>query len=202
MTEQQNKRRGQIQALLLMLVVALPMICAYTIYHTGWGMPVSTVNKGQLVEPPFNIELLSPQHLDDTEWTLAGESKRWRYLLPGAATCDQLCRDNLYLTRQVHIRLNEKARRVERLYLLLDDQLSPELTEFLATEHPKLKIVRADSTAFAEALASTNYKGDAVSSGQYFLMDQEGYVMLSYSPKAEGADLLKDVKKMLKTSYE
>ncbi|UTF59126.1 hypothetical protein [Gilvimarinus sp. DA14] len=197
-----NKRRGQIQALLLMLVVALPMIAAYVIYHTGVGMPEGTVNKGKLLQPPQHLPDLPLRFADGGAWDFAEQPVRWRYVIPGSGSCDQVCRDNLYLTRQVHIRLNEKARRVERYYLLLDGAIEPQFAAYLEKEHPRLRIVEAPRAALNDALAKTNETQNPDRAGRYFLMDQEGYLMMSYGPNTDGADLLKDVKKMLKTSYE
>lgn len=196
-----NKRRGQIQALLLMLVVAVPMLAAYIIYHTGWGMPSATANQGALLAPPIAITdfALTEQ---EQPWQISQERKHWRYVLPGNGQCNQICQDNLYLTRQVHIRLNEKADRVERIYLLLDDALSPSTAEFMQQQHPLLRVMSVDRSEFEHALKGSNINQDTVAAGQYFLMDQEGFLMLSYTPEHRGGELLKDVKKMLKTSYE
>lgn len=174
MTAQHNKKRGQIQALLLMLVVALPMVSAYVIYHTGWGMPTGTVNKGVLLTPPQSLSAMNLVQADGEVWDIDSEEKRWRYVIPGGADCDQTCMDNLYLTRQVHIRLNEKARRVERIYLTFDQELSPSLAEHIAKEHPKLRVMHIDQQAFEQLMAPTNLNDDAVSAGRYFLMDRKG----------------------------
>ncbi|WP_049722984.1 hypothetical protein [Gilvimarinus polysaccharolyticus] len=196
-----SKKRGQLQALLLMLIVALPMIAAYTIYHTGWGMPDGTVNQGVLLSPPIQISDLAPQEQNET-WDLTEESKRWRYVIPGNASCDKTCLDNLYLTRQVHIRLNEKAERVERIYLLQDEVLSPELTQHIKEQHPLLRVMTIKRSDLTEALKGSNFSDDPVAAGRYFLMDQEGFLMLAYTPVHSGGELLKDIKKMLKNSYE
>ncbi|MDO3381741.1 hypothetical protein [Gilvimarinus algae] len=204
MTDEQvrKKRRGQIQAILLMLVVALPMLAAYVIYHTGWGMPTGTVNKGALLEPARHLPDIQPRLADDSAWDISAEKKRWRYVIPGFSTCDEQCMKNLYLTRQVHIRLNDKADRVERIYLLQDETLSPELSAHIEQEHPLLRVMRVQASSLDTLLEDTNLSGDAVAAGRYFLMDQDGFLMMAYSPQHTGGELLKDVKKMLKTSYE
>lgn len=201
MTEE-NKRRGQLQAMLLMLVVALPMIAAYIIYHTGWGIPQETVNQGELLQPPQLLTDLELTLSDGSRWDISAEKKHWRYVIPGLAECDQTCMDNLYLTRQVHVRLNEKAQRVERIYLLLEHKISPKLAEYLAREHPRLRVMQADKAQFQHLLSETNFAGDPVAAGRYFLMDQEGYLMMTYHPGNTGNQLLKDIKKMLRLSYE
>lgn len=197
MSDNPDKRRGQWQAAGLMLVVALPMLAAYVIYQTGWGIPEGTVNKGQLLDTPKALSDVSLTLSDGSSWQIESEPRHWRYVIPGTGECDQACMDNLYLTRQVHIRLNEKADRVERIYLLLGERLSPELARHIEQEHPKLRVMRARREAFETLMTDTQPGGN-----RYFLMDQEGYLMMRYGPDDQGNELLKDIKKMLKVTYE
>lgn len=194
-----QKRRGKIGALLIMSIVFLPMIAAYTIYHTGFGIPIGTANKGVLMNPPVALPALDLQSLDGMPWDIQAE-KKWRYVIPGLATCDATCEETLYLTRQVHIRLGNKSGRVERIYLLLDDDLSSTLSEKIKTEHPRLKILRVNRQDWNTLMSETNVTGDSI--GRYFLMDQEGFVMMAYNQEHDGAALLKDIKKMLRITYK
>ncbi|WP_111641520.1 SCO family protein [Marinimicrobium alkaliphilum] len=199
------QRRGRIIATALMLVVTLPLAAAWFVYYTGIGMPTTQVNRGDLVSPPQLIDQLEPRELGtDGAWEIGTEERRrWRYVIPGYATCDQLCQDTLYLTRQVHIRLGKDAYRVERIYLLLDDHIDPALVDWLETEHPGLRVMRTEPQALAELLDRTNLRGvDPVASGEYFLMDQIGYLMMRYTPAHTGNELLDDVKRMLKVTYD
>ncbi len=200
--QQKQQRRGRLQAAAIMLIVILPMIIAYSVYYTGVGIPKGTVNKGQLIDPPQQIDDLPLQTLDGEAWRVSEQAKRWRWIIPGYANCNEQCQKNLYLTRQVHIRLAEKSGRVERLYLLLDDHIDAATLEFIHTEHPHVPIVKAPADAVKELLAQTNLPPDAIAAGHYFLMDQEGFVMMSYTPLDQGKDLLDDIKRMLKYSYE
>ena len=204
LTEQQKQqqRRGRIQAAAIMLIVILPMVIAYSVYYTGVGVPQGTINKGQLIDPPQQIDDLSLQTLDGKNWHVADQATRWRLIIPGHAQCNELCQQNLYLTRQVHIRLAEKSGRVERLYLLLDQHLDAATEEFIHTEHPHMPIVKSSADAVKNLFAQTNLPPEAISAGHYFLMDQEGFIMMSYNPQHQGKDLLDDIKRMLKYSYE
>lgn len=195
-----QKRRGQIAAILIMSIVLLPMTAAYIIYHTGFGMPKGTANKGVLMTPPVALPELALRSLEGELWDINANEKKWRYIIPGFSTCDATCEENLYLTRQVHIRLGNKAGRVERIYLLLDNNLAPEFREQIKAEHPRLKILQADSQAWKALVANTNVAGDT--KGRYFLTDQKGFMMMAYNKDHDGAALLKDIKKMLKTTYE
>ncbi len=196
------QRRGRILGASVMLVVLLPMVIAYGVYFTGIGMPTGTINKGDLLTPPVPISDWQLTTLEGEPWVIDQQPTKWRLLIPGAASCDQACKDNLYLTRQVHIRLGEKGLRVERLYLLTDEGLSNSLSAYLEQEHSTVKVLQVDEQAMRASLADTNLPGNPIEKGRYFLMDQEGFVMMGYDAEQSGNDLLKDIKRMLRYSYE
>lgn len=196
------QRRGRILGACIMLVVLLPMVIAYGVYFTGIGMPTGTINKGDLLTPPVPISDWQLTTLEAEPWIIDQQPSKWRLLIPGAASCDQACKDNLYLTRQVHIRLGEKGLRVERFYLLTDENLSQSLSEYLDQEHSTVKVLQVDEQAMRASLADTNLAGNPIEEGRYFLMDQEGFVMMGYDAEQSGNDLLKDIKRMLRYSYE
>jgi hypothetical protein len=200
--ELQQQRRGRILGAAIMLVVLLPMLVAYGVFYTGIGMPTSTVNKGELLAPPQAASDLDLRQLDSTPWQITDQKKRWRWLIPGNSECAQACQQNLYLTRQVHIRLAEKSTRVERIYLLLDNDLSSETAAFLAAEHPHMPILKVDPVKLQAAIVAGGLPADSLAGSRYFLMDQEGFVMMSYTPTHTGQQLLDDIKRMLKYSYE
>lgn len=202
--EKYQQRRGRIQGVIIMLVVLLPMIIAYIIFYTGLGMPAGTINNGDLLSPPQLITDLPLQTMENTDWDFDAQPKKWRLLIPGYRECAEQCKKNLYLTRQVHIRLAEKSARVERLYLLLNNQnqITQSTADFLATEHPYVPVVKVAEQDFKSLLARTDIPANALVEGRYFLMDQEGFIMMSYTPQHEGKELLEDIKRMLKYSYE
>lgn len=200
--EKKQRRRGRFLAAAIMLTVMLPMVVAYVVFFTGVGIPQGTVNKGVLIDPPQSVNELSLQALDGEAWDISAQPKRWRWIIPGHSECNQQCQNNLYLTRQVHIRLAEKSARVERLYLLLDDHMEPSTIEFINKEHPHMPILKAADEQLNELFARSNLPADAISNGHYFLMDQEGFIMMTYNPQHEGKELLDDIKRMLKYSYE
>lgn len=198
-----QQRRGRIMAASIMLVVALPMVVAYIVYHTGMGMPTSTINKGDFLHPPQPVKRLALTTESGDEWRDEGELKHWRLLVPITADCDEACRQKLYVTRQVHVRLGKDAYRVERLVVLVDSQMNDTLHTFLEEEHPGVVVVHNAQADWQTLLADTNMVGtDPVADGHYYLMDQQGYLMMVYNPTHTGGELLKDIKRMLKLTYE
>lgn len=200
-TQAPNAKRGRLTAAALMLTVALPMLLAYLLYATGLGLPDTTVNQGELLSPPQGFADWAPRHLGGDSWERPAEPKRWRLLVPISGDCRGHCRDNLYLTRQVHLRLAQKAYRVKRL-ILVEGPLDAETADYIEAEHPGVELLRVDSAAMAQSLSEAGRPDKAHTDGEYYLMDQDGFVMMAYNPGHTGEQLLKDIKRLLRYSYE
>ncbi|KUJ83058.1 hypothetical protein AWR36_011000 [Microbulbifer flavimaris] len=194
---------GRLQGLALIAAVALPIVAAYVVYYTGLGMPDGTVNQGQLVEPPVDVKGLTLQEYTDRPapqpLSLGTAPAKWRYLILPDGPCEGACESLLYTSRQVHIRLSEKAERVERLFASVVP-LPAEQQAALAAEHPRLRFVSVESGAY-EALR-TDSGARAGEGPRLLLVDQEGFAMMRYDNENTGNELLKDIKRLLKYSYE
>lgn len=161
---------------------------------------LGTSNKGVLLMPVTSVVELSAS-LEGEPWVWSELKPKWRMIIPVMGGCDQACRDLLYLSRQVHIRLDKKTHRVERILLNLGAPLDAETREFLAREHIYLKPVSADMETFKALLAPTNADWDERKL-RLFLADQRGDLMMYYTPEHEGAHMLADLRHLLKYSPE
>ena len=124
----------------------------------------------------------------------------WRIMVLISADCDADCQQNLFITRQVHIRLAEKAPRVERILLALEEIPAQQKQQLLA-EHPNVLWLKSSQAALANWLADTNVAAMPFDQN-YFLIDQDGFAMMGYNAEHTGQDLLDDLKKLLKYTYE
>jgi len=214
-------KRNRFFGLVIIGIVTAPMLIAYIMYQTGWGVSVNTTNNGELISPALPIQAL----VLSSDGTSNGEnnagasgktgnelaalfdkdelskewSKKWRLLVPVNQNCTEVCQKNLYTTRQVHIRLAEKAYRVERIILSLDE-LPSALEQQLREKHPNTRRINTSSASFAQWLAPANI--DAAANDHYYLVDQEGFAMMRYDSSHTGQNLLDDIKKLLKFTYD
>lgn len=187
---------------LMLVAIGLPMIMAYVVFSTGFAMPTGTINKGDLLLPATPLaELTITDRQGDAVDLLSGK-KKWRWLIVGNNSCQQACQNNLYLSRQVHIRLGEKALRLERLYLNTDSVYSDALASELKEGHPRLVMAHIDSAQWKKVMSETNAKAFALNGENLYVVDQQGFVMMTYNPSHQGSDLLDDIKRLLKYSYE
>jgi cytochrome oxidase Cu insertion factor (SCO1/SenC/PrrC family) len=200
-------KRNRFFGLLILAIVTAPMLLAYVMYQTGWGISSSTTNNGELLTPALSVQELKTiaednvfeKMLANKDLTSKSVAKKWRLHVPVTAACADTCQKNLYTTRQVHIRLAEKAYRVERIILSLDE-LSPTLLKQLANEHPNTLRIESSEDRFFEWLASANFVESVEQ--YYYLIDQEGFAMMRYNASHTGQNLLDDIKKLLKFTYD
>jgi len=179
--------------------VLVPIVAAYVVYYTGIGMPTDTTNQGQLLRPPVKVLDLPFQERGVGPLLLAGEKPKWRYLVVPATNCDSVCDQLLYTSRQVHIRLGEKADRVERL-LVTGAPLTDAHYQRLHREHPRLRFVTLPPAILAKVQRAVGLP--EWREPRELLVDQQGYAMMAYDKDHSGNQLLKDIKRLLKYSYE
>lgn len=183
--------------LIIMLVVALlPMLGAYLVYFTGIFMPSTTVNAGVFISPASSLEPL----VSEEEWSDIQSNKKWRILIPVSQPCSDDCAQNLYTSRQVHIRLDQKSKRLERIALLPSSFSETEI-QTLKNEHPRLKI-SATTIEQASNWLSQLALPEGLAKDYYLLVDQEGRAMMAYDNTQHGNDVLKDLKRAIKFSID
>ena len=191
-TAKPRMKNGRLPLLLIFLIPSVAMGLAWLMYFTGLWIPEGRTNKGELLLPPTQFSELNllqgevPLSLDELE-------ENWGILVFGSSECvEKACQESLYKTRQVHIALGKEADRIVRLYIAPQQ---PEVSDSLAEEHPNIFWLNADKAAILKAL-----KLDSWPANRFFIIDPLGNIMMGYQPDQKGGDLLKDLKKLLKTS--
>ena len=162
---------------------------------------LGTSNRGVLLRPMVpvaTLDLSTPEGAP-LEWSKL--APKWRLLIPVVSPCADACRAALYLTRQVHVRLEKDAARVERVLLVLGAPLDEATRAWLAREHPHLTLVQGDPDGFARWPAAAAAAWTPAES-PVFVVDRAGMAMLYFTPSHSGADLLADLHHLLKYSPE
>ncbi|WGO98512.1 hypothetical protein QFX18_00345 [Saccharophagus degradans] len=199
--QQPPAKRNNKPLIAILLISIFPILAAYTMFFTGVGVPADTKNKGYLITPAVNVSALlegdNASVLNDWQ-----THKKWRLLIPVQTPCNQACQDDLYTSRQVHIRLGEKSTRVQRIAVSLNGAQSDQYLADIAKDHPQLKNISVDENDWNAWLAQTNLPAELDAEHFYILVDQEGYAMMWYTPAIHGNDLLKDLKHALKFSID
>jgi len=161
---------------------------------------LGTTNHGTLLmpaKPIAGLELIE----EGKPWRWEEHKPKWRLLLPANSRCEGECAELLYTTRQVHIRLGKYTHRVERLLLTTDGELSQELRDLIAEQHPYLKVLHADPEQLTAMLADTNSPW-VPGVGKVIVVDPSGLAMMTYNTSHAGNDILEDLNHLLKYSPE
>lgn len=194
-----EKRVGRWHGLTVFASVALPILVACIIFYSGVGMPTKTLNQGELLLPAHSIDDIDLWGEDSNKLDLSEQKSLWRYLILSGAECATDCEKLLYTSRQVHVRLGEKAARVERL-LVTNKLLSNLRRQEILQQHPRLKIFTSDSEQIKIWLSDSSHAEFAYPNA--LLVDQQGFTMMVYDNRNSGNQLLKDIKRLLKYSYQ
>ena len=199
---QASNRSNAWSGWLIVSIIVLPMLAAWLIFTTGVGIPEATVNRGDLLQPPISLAELALKDEKGTPVAVPGERKIWRMVMVGNGECSRDCRDLMYKARQVHVRLGDKAGRVERLYLNTEDSYRADFKALLDAEYPHLLRAHVNAGQWQTLIQGSSVADRSLLGTRLYLIDQQGYAMMSYGNQHQGGDLLDDIKRLLKYSYE
>ncbi len=186
-------RRGRLIAGGLFAIALVPVLLATLMYYTGWFVPSSTTNKGELVafgESIFDTGLrgeqgepLEPRYMPDN-----GDATWWFVIV--ADPCEEVCQEWLYLSRQVHIRLNREADKVQRAFW----STNPDVLD--RDEHPLIEVLSHEDNGIPKLP-----EGASPEEGPFvYIVDRMGTFALRYDESHEGTDLLEDIRHLISTS--
>ena len=187
-----STKRGHIQLALVFIIPTVAIVLAWTMYFTGFWVPDSRTNKGELLLPPVQLVDI-PLEKEGITFALSETEGLWRLVVFGSQQCEeQGCQESLYKTRQVHIALNKDADRATRFFI---SPQPSQPSEMLENEHPGIYWLSADDNVVRTVLGEDQWPEN-----QIFIVDPLGNVIMRYQPEQPGGDLLKDLKKLLKVS--
>jgi cytochrome oxidase Cu insertion factor (SCO1/SenC/PrrC family) len=201
-----SRQRGFLssrQALVLLaLMFMAPAFVAWVMHNSteqGWR-PEGTTNRGVLVHPARPLTLPAAM-------MIAGEPAneflqgKWTLLYIGDADCDAVCKDNLYKMRQVRTAQNEHMRRVQRLYLVLDEAVPADLQAVLEDEYKDTAVTLVSDQQAEQIAPYFLIDGTSMQAAErVYFVDPLGNLMMYYPPDANPGGMLKDLKKLLKFS--
>ena len=149
-----------------------------------------TTNQGQLVKPALDIsDVLSGIPLT--------EKPKWQVVIAGGETCDQICKDMLLNTRQIHMLLGKYTGRVQRIFLQGPNQMLD--SEWLTQEHPFLLLDKLDTGKFKQLLANSSADWDMTET-RFFVVTPDNKAILYFTAEDDANGLLDDLKHLLKYS--
>ena len=194
-TKQPVNKSNVLSFWMIVLVFALPPAAAYFMYYSGI-MPEARINKGTLVKPAELPDVML-QTIDNTSYTIQSNQGKWTLLMLVDSSCDDLCKKNIYLMRQVRTSLGKDSHNTERLLIIADTQAfaHDRLTDFLR-DYPGMPVVTGNQTDI-QALNTLLLSVAGETRNKVFLIDPSGKVMMHYAPNLQPKDLLGDLKRLI-----
>jgi hypothetical protein len=196
--ENPNKKNKIIIAAII-IVFTGPLILSWFIFnHTDFLEARGTSNYGQIITPPILLEdfsLVDPTNLERKN-TLYG---KWSMIFV-AESCDEICMENVYRMRQIHMGIGKHSLRVQKV-LFLTNQHPGELSK-LFIKYAGQQVINTDSVDLGALL--DKFRSEKVinptKAGHIYISDPLGNLMMSYPSDINPKGILKDLKKLLRAS--
>ncbi len=182
----------------MLLVVAACAAPVLASYFTFYVLKPSGRAYGELITPPVEIPaLLNLRDLAGQPVTAASLKGPWLLTLVQDGACDDACEKQLYVQRQLRQMLGKERDKVDKVWLVPDDQpLRPALQKAL-TEGVPVTILRANRTeleAWLKPAAGQSLRD------HFFLIDPRGHWMLRAPALPEPVKLKGDLSRLLKAN--
>jgi hypothetical protein len=197
-----NQSRGRWKLLLVLAVCAAPLVGSYFTYYVVKPKGGVT-NFGALLNPrDYPIPAMASTTLDGKPATLENYKGKWIMLKVGPSDCRQDCQDQLFAMRQLRTMQGKEMERIERVWMITDDQ---PLDTLLMRVNDGTRMLRAPAAVVEKWLPLDAAAGDRASDHVY-LIDPLGNLMMRFPKGAVSSDtekvkkVHKDISKLLKAS--
>jgi hypothetical protein len=197
-----NQSRGRWKLLLVLAVCAAPLVGSYLTYYVIKPKGGVT-NFGALIDPREHpIPAMASTTLDGKPATLENYKGKWIMLKVGPSDCRQDCQDQLFAMRQLRTMQGKEMERIERVWMITDDQ---PLDTLLMRVNDGTRMLRVPAAVIDKWLPLEPGASDRASDHVY-LIDPLGNLMMRFPKGAVSSDtekvkkVHKDISKLLKAS--
>jgi hypothetical protein len=186
---------GRWKMLAVFLVCAAPVVASYFTYYVV--RPEGRRNFGELIDPQRSLPDQASVSLTGQSNNLKALKGQWLLISVAGGACDEVCRQHLYLQRQLREGLGKDKDRVDWVWLIPDD--APVSDKLL----PALKeatVLRVPSTELSAWLAPAS--GHQLAEHLY-LVDPMGNWMMRFPANldiASAAKAKRDLERLLRAS--
>jgi hypothetical protein len=191
--QQPSKPSGRWKLFLVIAICASPVIASYLTYYVI--KPTARTNYGALLDPRvYPMPPLGAATLDGKPIALDAYKGKWIMLQVDNAACAEACKNKLLDMRQVRLMQGKEMDRIERVWLITDDQ---PLDTMLMREYDGTRMLRVKRDALASWLPvdAGNTAADHI-----YMIDPRGNLMLRFPKNPDPYKMKKDIAKLLAAS--
>lgn len=186
---------GRWKMIAIMLVCAAPVIASYFTYYVI--RPEGRRNFGELINPQRPLPDQAAVNLDGQGHNLRALKGQWLLVAVGSGQCEEACVQQLYLQRQLRESLGKDKDRLDRVWLVTDEQpvppvLLPRLKEATVLRVPVMQLSQWLAPAPGQQLTDHLY-----------LVDPLGNWMMRFPAKLDvstASKAKKDIERLMRAS--
>lgn len=184
---------GRWKALMILAVCAVPIVASYLTYYVI--KPQARTNYGTLLEPRGNpLPTLHATTLNGQAAELTAYHGKWVLLQVHGSDCDAACEALLYDMRQLRLTQGRERDRIERVWLVTDQQ---PIDTMLLRKYDGTHLLRIQPEALQPWLSAA--QGDRLTDHLY-MIDPLGNLMMRFPKKPDQTKMKKDLTRLLKAS--
>ncbi len=198
MSEEHNNK-NKLTLILVIVAFLSPVVLSWVVLnYTDIGEKRGTSNHGDLITPvrPIeNLAMIDPINPDRKE-TLHG---KWSMVFV-AATCEEVCMENVYRMRQIHIMMDKHSLRVQKVLFLIGQkasELSSKLVDYAGQQVINTDLIKIEALLEKFRLVSSD---DPLTQHRIYIVDPLGNLMMKFEPDANPREIMSDLKKLLRAS--
>jgi hypothetical protein len=191
--QERKRSRGRWKLFAVLMVCAAPLILSYLTYYVI--KPEGRTNYGALIDPRTRpIPAMASTTLDGRPEKLEQYAGKWIMLKVGGGECLEACQKQLYAMRQWRLMQGKNMDRIERVWLVTDEQPLDTMT---IRQYDGMHLLRAPHDTVYKWLPAEQGSSPAE---HIYLIDPLGNLMMRFPADPDVRKVYKDIAKLLKAS--
>jgi hypothetical protein len=188
-----KRKSGRIKMLAILAVCLAPVIASYFTYYVI--KPTARTNYGELLDPrQYPMPQLGAATLDGKSIALDAYKGKWLMLQVDGGACGKPCSDKLLNMRQVRLMQGKEMDRIERVWLITDEQ---PLDTVLMREYDGTRMLRVKPDVVGTWLP---VEAGGKASDYIYMIDPLGNLMMRFPKNPDPYKVKKDIAKLLTAS--
>ena len=188
-----TRNRGRWILIGIFLLFFVPVIFAWllNVESPAW-LPFAETNHGDLIRPSLSFPLTNLRTTDARPVPTELLQGKWTLVYVERSDCVADCERAIYRTRQVRHALGKDMQRIQRLLVVASANVQATVNRVQKYD-AGISVVAAEPRWFESA--------SFVRSGaDIYLVDPQGYLVMSYAKTADPSGLISDLERLLKIS--
>jgi len=188
-----QRRSGRWKLFAVLLVCAAPLMASYLSYYVI--KPEGRTNYGTLIDQRTHpMPKLSSTTLDGRPETLENYAGKWIMVKVGGGACNEACARQLFAMRQLRTMQGKNMERVERVWLITDNEPIDTMLIRQYDDMHMLRVPRAQLSHWLPVEIGTKLDD------HIFLIDPRSNLMMRFPKDPDPRKVHKDLAKLLKAS--